>query len=289
MGRLAARRAGAGRIVHTYHGFPFHEFQSPARRGAYVALERRLGRITDLALCVGNGVAVEAVRRGLIPPDRIRAIGVAVDAPLAVAADRERAQARPQAAWPARTRNGGGGGRAAGLPEGAGGLSCRPARAAPSRRGRRLGGRGRARRAGGPAWPPRSRTLRCCSPGSATTCPRCCPPSTCSRCPAGTRACPRPWSRPCCAGCRWSRRRSTRSAILVVPGETGLLVPPRRPDLLAGAIRSLLDSPADAARMAVAARARLGTRYTVAALRDALEAAYAAADSNDTDGSRLVA
>ena len=76
---------------------------------------------------------------------------------------------------------------------------------------------------------------------------------------------------------------------LVVPGETGLLVPPRRPDLLAGAIRSLLDSPADAARMAAAARARLGTRYTVPALRDALEAAYAIPEGNDTDGSRLVA
>jgi glycosyltransferase involved in cell wall biosynthesis len=74
-----------------------------------------------------------------------------------------------------------------------------------------------------------------------------------------------------------------------VPGETGLLVPPRRPDLLAGAIRSLLDSPADAARMAATARARLGTRYTVPALRDALEAAYVTPDSNDTDGSRLVA
>ncbi len=79
LGRMAARRAAVPRIVHTYHGFPFHEFQSRGRRGAYVAIERRLGRITDVALCVGTGVAVEAVRRGLIAPDRVRTIGVAVD------------------------------------------------------------------------------------------------------------------------------------------------------------------------------------------------------------------
>jgi glycosyltransferase involved in cell wall biosynthesis len=78
LGRLAARRAGVPRIVHTYHGFPFHEFQSAARRRAYIAIERRLGRITDLALCVGSGVAVEAVRRRLLEPQRIRAIGVVI-------------------------------------------------------------------------------------------------------------------------------------------------------------------------------------------------------------------
>jgi hypothetical protein len=55
--------------VHTYHGFPFHQFQSPARRAAYIAIERRLGRITDVALCVGAGVAAEAVRRELVVPD----------------------------------------------------------------------------------------------------------------------------------------------------------------------------------------------------------------------------
>src|SRR5216684_2338612 len=78
-GRLAAHRAGIPRIVHTYHGFPFHEFQQAPRRRAYVAIERRLGQITDLALCVGTGVAVEAVRRELIAPERVRTIGVVVD------------------------------------------------------------------------------------------------------------------------------------------------------------------------------------------------------------------
>ncbi len=69
------------RIVHTYHGFPFHQFQPRALREAYVAIERRLGRITDLALCTGAGVAAEAVRRELIAPDRVQAIGVCVDGP----------------------------------------------------------------------------------------------------------------------------------------------------------------------------------------------------------------
>ncbi|HCU92913.1 MAG TPA: glycosyltransferase family 1 protein, partial [Actinobacteria bacterium] len=78
LGRLAAHRSGVPRIVHTYHGFPFHEFQSVARREAYVSIERRLGRITDVALCVGTGVAVEALRRRLIAPERVRTIGVAV-------------------------------------------------------------------------------------------------------------------------------------------------------------------------------------------------------------------
>ena len=76
------------------------------------------------------------------------------------------------------------------------------------------------------------------------------------------------------AGSRSYTAVNASVADVVVPGETGLLVPPQRPDLLADAVRYLIDRPAVAARMAVTARARLGERFGERALRDALEAAY---------------
>jgi glycosyltransferase involved in cell wall biosynthesis len=73
LGRIAARRAGVPAVVHTFHGFPFHNFQSlPVRRGL-IAIERRLGRMTDYFLAAGTETAAEAVRLRLAPPDRIRA------------------------------------------------------------------------------------------------------------------------------------------------------------------------------------------------------------------------
>ena len=79
LGRLAAHRAGVETIVHTYHGFPFHNFQSPARRAAYVAIERRLAGITDTVLAIGGGVATEALQRGLARPNGLRTIAPVVD------------------------------------------------------------------------------------------------------------------------------------------------------------------------------------------------------------------
>nr|WP_275403889.1 glycosyltransferase [Pseudonocardia acidicola] len=62
---------------------------------------------------------------------------------------------------------------------------------------------------------------------------------------------------------------------VVVPGRTGLLVPPQRPDLMATAVGHLLDHPDEADRMAAAARDWLGDRFGDQRLGDALVAAYA--------------
>lgn len=94
LGRLAAHRAGVPRIVHTYHGFPFHEFQNPLRRAAYIAIERRLAGLTDVVLAIGSGVATEALRRGLAMPSALRTIAPVVEAVTVPKTAESRAAAR---------------------------------------------------------------------------------------------------------------------------------------------------------------------------------------------------
>jgi glycosyltransferase involved in cell wall biosynthesis len=79
IGRVAAHRLGRSAIVHTLHGFPFNEFQSPLARFPVRAIERRLGRITDYFLTDGTFVASEAVRQKIAQPERIRAVISPVD------------------------------------------------------------------------------------------------------------------------------------------------------------------------------------------------------------------
>lgn len=90
LARLAAHRLGIPAIVHTVHGFPFHEFQSAPTRAALQMLERRLGRITDYFLTDGTFVASEAVRLKIAPPDRIRALISPIDSVPAATPDRRR-------------------------------------------------------------------------------------------------------------------------------------------------------------------------------------------------------
>lgn len=93
IGRVAARWHGTPAVVHTFHGFPFHSYQSRARRRTYITIERALGRITDRFLAVGASVAAEAVRLGIAPAERIRAIGSAINhVPPATPASRSEAR-----------------------------------------------------------------------------------------------------------------------------------------------------------------------------------------------------
>ena len=325
LGRLAAHRAAIPRIVHTYHGFPFHEFQSAGRRAAYIAIERRLGRWTDLALCVGTGVAVEAVRRGLISPERIRTIGVAVDgfgwpggepAGSAVpvpsqpsvqeAAGGERLLGEPPAVVMAAAELAAAGLAPAGLAPA--GLAAReiarrelglPSDAivigavgrltyqkAPEdfveviRRLRHRGVVGVWVGEGELAGPVRrlaaaEPAVPVVLPGERADVPRLLPAFDVFALPSRYEGLPTAIVEAMMCGVPVVATAVNAVADVVVPGETGLLVPPRRPDLMASAVGYLLSSPAAAARMAARAQAQMGDRYGISALRAALAAAYA--------------
>lgn len=293
VGRVAARRARVPTIVHTYHGFPFHEFQSAARRRAYVTIERRLGRITDVALCVGTGVAAEAVRRELVAPERVRTIGVAVDGP-------GRASASMTASRPEMRRRA----RAAlGVPPDAtvvGSVGRLVYQKAPEDFVAALAHLAGGHR--GPGYPGRAHSngpavtgvwvgggelaeqvrhqasqlpgVRVVMPGERADVLDILPAFDVFACSSRYEGLPTTLVEAMICGVPVVATAVNAVPDLVVPGETGLLVPPGRPARLAAAIRHLLSSPATAARMAAAARDRIGDRYGLAALRSALIGAY---------------
>ena len=271
IGRLAARRAGTRTIVHTYHGFPFHEFQSAARRRAYVEVERRLGKFTDVGLCVGTGVAVEAIRRGLVAPERVRTIGVPVD---------EAVRAR-RPADVARAR------RRLGIADGdliVGAVGRLTYQKAPEdfvtaisalrRRdvvGVWIGGGERAAATARLARTAGQRMVLC---GDRSDVADLLPAFDVFALPSRYEGLPTAVAEAMATGVPVVATAVNAVSDLVEPGVTGLLVPPERPDLMASAMRYLLDSPAEAARMARAAHSRIGDRYGVPALCAALAAAY---------------
>ncbi len=276
LGRIAARRAGVPRIVHTYHGFPFHDFQSRAQRGAYVAIERRLGRITDVALCVGTGVAVEAVRRGLVAPERIRTIGVVVDSG-SPRTQETRDKARQALGIPAGAAVVGAVGRLTYQKAPEDFLAALRQLGRPDVVGVWVGGGELAERIGRLAEaPPRlaEPLPRVVLAGERTDVPDILPAFDVFALPSRYEGLPTAVVE--AMRCEVPVVATAVNAVgdVVIPGETGLLVPPQRPDLLASAIRYLLDRPAVAARMAATARARIDGRFAVAELRETLTEAY---------------
>ena len=65
LGRLAAALAGVPGVVHTYHGFGFHDRQSAAVKGFYVLLERLCARLTTRLVFVSRANLEYAERHGI--------------------------------------------------------------------------------------------------------------------------------------------------------------------------------------------------------------------------------
>lgn len=70
LGRVAARLAGVPRVVHTFHGFGFHERQRPLTRRAYVAIERAAARLADRLVFVSQANLESAARERIGLPER---------------------------------------------------------------------------------------------------------------------------------------------------------------------------------------------------------------------------
>lgn len=67
LGRIAAALAGVPVIIHTYHGFGFHDRQNPSVKAAYVAMERFCSLFTTKLVYVSHANADYAERHGLGP------------------------------------------------------------------------------------------------------------------------------------------------------------------------------------------------------------------------------
>jgi glycosyltransferase involved in cell wall biosynthesis len=79
LGRFAAWLCRTPIVIHTIHGFSYHEFISRRRRRAYVAFERLVRPMTDAFIAVAPQIAREAVEMRLAPPGAVVVVPSAVE------------------------------------------------------------------------------------------------------------------------------------------------------------------------------------------------------------------
>ncbi|MEV0393996.1 glycosyltransferase [Polymorphospora rubra] len=273
LGRAAAAHAGTPRIVHTFHGLPFHPFQAGWRRRAHLATERWLARRTHAFLAVGPAVAAEAVRRRVAAPERIRTILPAVEPTWRAPGTTARGLARLALGVPPGVRVVGTVGRVGHQKAPEDWIDALAALGTddvwgvwvgdgPGRR--RLLDRARRRGLAG-----RFRLL-----GHRDDVADLLPAFDVFALASRYEGLPCTVIEAIGAGLPVAATAVAAVPDVVVPGETGLLVPPGRPRELARAVRHLLDQPAEAARMAIRARERIGDRFTPRALGRVLDHTY---------------
>lgn len=81
IGRLSAKMAKVPIVIHTVHGFAFHEFSSPVSLFTYTWLERLAAHWCDRIITVSKFHRDWAIRLGIASPDKIIAIpnGITTD------------------------------------------------------------------------------------------------------------------------------------------------------------------------------------------------------------------
>jgi glycosyltransferase involved in cell wall biosynthesis len=95
LGRFAARAAGVPKIVHTIHGFGFHEGQPELQRSAFIAAELAASHVTDAFISVSKASLAEGQARGIVRSEHKVALirsGFALDEHRMAATLREKAR-----------------------------------------------------------------------------------------------------------------------------------------------------------------------------------------------------
>lgn len=78
IGRLAAKMAGTPVIVHTVHGWSFHDHMHPVLRSTYILLERWIALFTDKIIVVTRKDIDKGIRYRIGYPDQYRLIHSAI-------------------------------------------------------------------------------------------------------------------------------------------------------------------------------------------------------------------
>jgi glycosyltransferase involved in cell wall biosynthesis len=79
IGRLAGRLAGVKIIVHTVHGWSFHDYQSWLERSISIWLERFVGRFSKAIIVVSTHDKQRGLRCRIAPPERYVMIRYGID------------------------------------------------------------------------------------------------------------------------------------------------------------------------------------------------------------------
>lgn len=79
LGRWAARAAGVPVIIHSIHGYAFHDFQHPLVRQAYISLEKITAPITTKFIAVSQKNIETGVKEGIFDRDRAVLIRSGID------------------------------------------------------------------------------------------------------------------------------------------------------------------------------------------------------------------